>query len=163
MRPERRAAIPGDQRAMLTSERQPEQTSIGNRQRLDPYALGMLGIGERVARRADQGGAKREHSVAVARRSLTEEDDRIALGQPLRDLRVDLLGLVAATAIDKHRSLQLCEQSKYWPRRHLAFGNKDHRSKRGNHRNIQPRNMIGHDQQRMFLHSLAYNDNANPE
>ena len=76
MRPQRRPAIPGDPVSRVAVERQAEQPGIGDRERLEPYLLDVLGFGERIARRADQRGAEGEHAVAVARGALAEQHAR---------------------------------------------------------------------------------------
>src|SRR5262249_42666861 len=105
MRPERRAPVPGNERAMLTSKRQSQQARVGNRQRLDPYAPGVFRFRKRIPCCTDQRGAKGQHPVAVTRGAFAEQHNWIALGEPLRDFGIDLLGLVSPAAVDEYGSL----------------------------------------------------------
>src|SRR5262245_56715760 len=57
-------AIPGDDRAVLTTEWKAMQTRIGDRQRLEPYPPAVAGSGQRVPRCADEGGAERHDAIA---------------------------------------------------------------------------------------------------
>ncbi len=98
----------------------------------------MAGVGKRIARRADQGAAEGQHAIAVARRPFAEQHDRVAFGQALRDLGIDVVRLVAARAIDEDRALQPREQPHQRPARDFLLGDEPHRGDRRDDRNIEP-------------------------
>src|SRR5437879_2972406 len=77
-------------------------------------------------------------AIAVVGRAFAEQHHRIAFGEALRDLGIDLLRPMAARPVDEHRALQLGEQPEHRPARDLVLGDERHRRHRRDHGNIEP-------------------------
>src|SRR6476659_5562224 len=122
----------------MAAKRYPLLAHVGNRERLDPNFV-VTGGGDRVPRGPDQRSPKGKHAVAIARRAFSEQEHRIAFGKTLRDLRIDLAGLVTTIALDEHSALQLREQSEKRPPRDFALRHEHDRRERRDDGDVEPR------------------------
>ena len=98
-------ADPGNQRPVLPPHRYAVEARIGDRDRLD-IDLVRRALGDRHSGGAEQRALERQKHVAVAGRALGEQHDRLACGQPPRDLARLLARLALAVALDIDRPLQ---------------------------------------------------------
>src|SRR5260370_15021288 len=105
MRQKRYCTIPSHAAPALAAERKSEHGCVDDRQRLNPYPLDLPGFGDGVACRADEGRAKRQHAIAVARCPFSKQENRIAVGKPPRDFTVHVLCLMPSRAVDEYGAL----------------------------------------------------------
>src|SRR5664279_3337150 len=151
-------AVPGDQRAMLASHRYAVLAGIADRHRLNQNAAPGARAG--LLHRTDQGGAERQHTVAVARSAFREQHDRSAGGQALDDLGDGFAGLVTARAVDEYRTLQSGSDTDHRPVGDFTLGDEGDRRDRADHQDIGPGHVIGYEQHRAAAYRLAHHVDA---
>src|SRR3954469_8936641 len=140
MRRHRHPAIPSKEWPQRAPDRHAVEPGIGDRHRLNSQSLGTRLIGD-----AEQGAFKRKNAVAVAARSLREQDQRVLRGQAPGNA-VALLYRAAHPTVDKDRALQFRQPSEQRPLRHLALGNKRAGDQRTEDGDIEIGHVIGGEQ-----------------
>jgi hypothetical protein len=148
MRSEFSVAAPGEIGTALPPTGQSIAAEIDDRQRLHDQVAIERGATS-FAHRSEQGRAKWQHAVAIARRAFREQHDRLALRDALTDLGRDIRRGGAARAVDEHRALDAGHRPDARPLCHLRLGDEGDMMLRANDRNIEPGDMVGHDQNRV--------------
>ncbi len=156
-------AIPGELVAQRPAGRYAADADIGQRQRLNRDAGMVRLVAERVMHRSDQRGAERQNPVAVTRRAFRKQHHGVAVAQAVAHLAGDFTGLLASLALDEYRALQLGEPSEQRPARDLVLGDKHHWCDRGDDDDVEPRDVVGQDQQRLIARTLPDFPDTNPD
>ena len=92
-----------------------------------------------------------------------KQHHRIAVGEPRRDLAIDLDGRLPLRAVDEDGSLQLREQAEQRPAGDLALGDEFQRRDRAQRQNVDPRGMVGDEQKRPLGRGRAAHAHMNAE
>ncbi len=147
-------AVPGELVAQRPAGRHAADADIGQRQWLNRDAGMVRLVTQGMVHRSDQRGAERENPVAITRGAFREQHHGIAIAQAVAHLARDLSGLLAPFALDEDRTLKLGEPSEHRPAGDLVLGDKHHRCDRGDDNDVEPRDMVGQDQQRLVGRTL---------
>jgi len=102
----------------------------------------------RSDRGLQQRGVKREHPGAVGGRALGKDRDDIAGAQRIRHLVADAVGVAAAVALQEEGPRPRGEVAHHRPRADLRFRDEAHGVYRQHGEDVEPRNVIGHDEHR---------------
>jgi hypothetical protein len=131
--------------------------------RIDKFQRHRLHRHRRFNGRLDEVGVKVPEGDAVAGGAFGEHRQDVARAKAVRHLRDDAVGVAPRLALDVQRAGAVGQRAHKGPAPHIRLGDKTAMARGMHHQDIEPRNMVGHQQHRACSRPRAVDHQLNAD